>query len=623
MRTLNHTVSSLSESIKMCGAPMLTIIKLSKKTRFTCIIALFTGLIGANIPPVYATPTTKQSIETQPIITAAQLPPYQQRDIKDEVFYFVLPDRFYNGELSNDMGAKANDHKRALSRGGFQPSNKGMYHGGDLVGLTEKLPYLEKMGISAIWLTPVLRNQAVQSGSAGYHGYWILDFTEIDPHFGTNQQLKAFIDAAHKRNIKVFFDIITNHTADVIKYKQCHGADGLSKLTKSGNCPYLSLADLAKGKHYTPIIPKGKAHVKSPSWLNNVNYYHNQGDSNWHGESAVNGDFAGLDDLKTEDPQVVNGMIAIYEHLVDEFKPDGFRIDTVKHVNIEFWQKFSPALVNYAHQQGIKNFFMFGEVYDASPRYLSQFTTRGKLQSVLDFGLQNVIDKTIIDQQGTDKLAKLFAQDGDYQGKNSNANQLVNFISNHDMGRFAYRLQQGKFHYNQTELIARFKLASALMFFSRGVPVIYYGDEQGFVGDGGDQDARQDMMPSKVASYNNDNLLGTNKTTADDNFDEQHPLYKTMARYASLYHQYQGLRDGQQQVIYAQATPGIFAISRNTTSANEHYLVIFNTASIAQPLPTIINLKHAKLLYSSAKDTANSKLLSTMPALSFSIFKQL
>jgi hypothetical protein len=104
---------------------------------------------------------------------AAMLAPYQQRDFQEEVFYFVLPDRFYNANTRNDLGAAANDKKRAVSRGGLDKTHKGMYHGGDLAGLTEKLPYLDNMGVSAIWLTPILRNRAMQAGTSGYHGYWI------------------------------------------------------------------------------------------------------------------------------------------------------------------------------------------------------------------------------------------------------------------------------------------------------------------------------------------------------------------------------------------------------------------------------------------------------------------
>jgi len=535
---------------------------------------------------------------------ALELAPYQERDFQDEVFYFVLPDRFQNGDGTNDLGAAENDTKRALSRGGFDPADKGMYHGGDIAGLTEKLAYLDNMGVTAIWLTPILRNQAVQDNSSGYHGYWILDFSEIDPHLGSNAELKYFIDQAHKRNMKVFFDIITNHTADVIKYKECHTTDGASWLLDEKDCPYKSMEQVAKGDVYTPFIPAGNEDLKTPAWLNDVNVYHNQGDSDWEGESAIRGDFAGLDDIDTNSDKALNGMIDIYKDIIDEFKPDGFRIDTVKHVNMEFWQAFSPALIEHAKSQGIENFFMYAEVYSFEPEFLSRYTTTGKLQSVLDFALQNTLVKTLVEQQGTDVLAQLFAQDHLYLSDNQTdktATQLVNFTGNHDMGRFAYFLKQSEQNYSETEQIKRNLLAHAIIYFSRGIPVIYYGDEQGFVGDGNDQNARQDMMPSKVATYNDDDLLATDKTTADDNFDQQHLFYQSFAKYAALYQQYPALRLGQQTTLYSQNAPGLFVIKRENVASNEKQtlMVAFNTSTQAQALAADINKQAVKLLYSS------------------------
>ncbi|OUR81995.1 alpha-amylase [Colwellia psychrerythraea] len=565
---------------------------------------------------------------------AATLAPYQQRDFQEEVFYFVLPDRFYNADTRNDLGAAANDKKRAVSRGGLDKSHKGMYHGGDLAGLTEKLPYLDNMGVSAIWLTPILRNRAMQAGTSGYHGYWILDFTEIDPHLGSNAELKNFIDQAHKRNIKVFFDIITNHTADVIKTKECHGEDGLGwivDVTQGNDCPFISMAQLAQGQHYSPLIPKGDETLKYPAWLNDVDAYHNQGDSFWRGESSVRGDFAGLDDLYTQKSSVVNGMIDIYQDIIDEFKPDGFRIDTVKHVNIEFWQQFSPALMQHAKTQGIDNFFMFGEVYSFEPELLSRFTTEAKIPSVLDFAFQGAMTKALVEQQGTDVLAQLFAKDHFYQTEhktisNTNANQLVNFTGNHDMGRFAYSLKQSPHNYSEQAQIQRNLLAHAMMFFSRGVPVIYYGDEQGFVGDGGDQASRQDMMPSFVASYNDDDLLATSKSTADDNFDTNHLFYQSFAKYAQLYQQYPALRFGEQTAVYSQNEAGIFAITRQMKATNktkaQNLLVVFNTAINAQSLDvvtekTAFKQTEIKLLYRSVK----SGKAEEMAPLSFAIYQ--
>lgn len=561
---------------------------------------------------------------------AAKLTPYQQRAFQDEIFYFVLPDRFYNGNESNDLGAAANDEKRALSHGGLDKTHKGMYHGGDLAGLTEKLPYLDNMGITAIWLTPILRNQAMQSGTSGYHGYWILDFTEIDPHLGSNADLKHFIAQAHKRNIKVFFDIITNHTADVIKYKECHGDDGLGWLIEEEgeDCPFKSIAQLAKGDTYTPMIPKSSdkfplSQVKTPAWLNALDVYHNQGDSNWVGESSIRGDFSGLDDIDTNNDKVVKGMIDIYKDIIDEFKPDGFRIDTVKHVNTEFWQAFSPALMAHAKGLGIKNFFMYGEVYSFNPKELSQFTTKAKLPSVLDFAFQKVMEESLVNKKGTDVLADLFAQDHFYQTShhdidNTNANQLVNFTGNHDMGRFAYLLKQSEHNYSESEQIERNLLANAMMYFSRGVPVIYYGDEQGFVGDGGDQASRQDMMPSKVASYNDDDLLATDKTTSDDNFDTNHLFYQTFIQYAELYQQYPALRFGQQSTLYSQNKPGIFAIKRAYSSEgkSQNLIVVFNTAKEAQNMRLLSEEQALNLIYQSKYNDKNK-----IAPLSFAIFE--
>ncbi|REL36497.1 alpha-amylase family glycosyl hydrolase [Thalassotalea euphylliae] len=499
---------------------------------------------------------------------------YLNRDIQDDVFYFVMPDRFYNGDTTNDLGSES----IAISRGGFDKTSKSYYHGGDIKGLTDKIPYLKEMGITAIWLTPILRNQAVQGDVSGYHGYWVLDFTEIDPHLGTNADLKRFIDTAHDENIKVFFDIITNHTADVIRYKECHGEGEVAFSDGEQQCEYKSLAQVAAGDKYTPFVPDGMENLKVPSWLNDTKYYHNQGDSTFQGENSIYGDFFGLDDINTDDPEVVAGLTEVFKDIITEFKPDGFRIDTVKHVNIEFWQAFSPALVEHAKSLGLPKFFMFGEVFDGNPDVLSRFTTEGKVPSVLDFGFAFAVRNVLVDQKGTSELANLFAQDVKYRDHDSDENQLLNFVGNHDFGRFAWYLQQSEHNYLEAEKLARLTLAHQMMYFLRGIPVTYYGSEQGFVGDGGNHDSRQDMMPSQVASYNDDDLLGTDKTTADDNFDQVHPLYLALKQMAEIYQAHPVLRYGQQQVIYSNDKAEIFAVTR-TLPSGEQYLLAFNTAN--------------------------------------------
>ncbi len=550
---------------------------------------------------------TKEPIASQ----SSKLAPYQTRGIQDEVFYFVLPDRFHNGNSANDHGSV----DKAISAGGFDPSHAMSFHGGDIQGLQQKLPYLKDLGISAIWLTPILRNQAKQGEITGYHGYWVLDFTEIDPHLGTNQDLKQFIQAAHQQNIKVFFDIITNHTADVIKFTECHGEDGSGWSETGAACPYISKAELAAGKSYTTIIPAGNEQLKTPAWLNNPIHYHNQGDSTFEGENSLNGDFFGLDDLNTESDVVVNGMIDIYRDIISEFRPDGFRIDTVKHVNTEFWQAFAPALVQHAKKLGIENFFMFGEVFDFDPQRLASFTTQAKLQSVLDFALQSALVDVFAKQGPTKRLSQLFAQDHFYR----DANQLLTFSGNHDMGRYAYYLQQQP-QLNERQRVAAMELAHAMLFFARGVPVIYYGDEQGFIGYGNDKGARQDMMPSKVTDDNQLPLLANTQTTAQDNFDRGSHFYQTFARFANVYHNHHGLRYGQQQIIADSDSAGLFALLRDTDK--EHYVVLFNTALSSSSqhinLPKPLSDYH-KIVGSEVSLDGSGKL--SMPAQSMAIYK--
>ena len=142
---------------------------------------------------------------------------------------------------------------------------------------------------------------------------------------------------------------------------------------------------------------------------------------------------------------------------------------------------------------------------------------------MLDFAFQGTARNFAGQSGSTDNLAGFYAADDYYTDADSNAYSLPPFLGNHDIGRIGLFINQDNPGAADAELVARDELAHALMYFGRGMPVVYYGDEQGFTGDGGDKDARQDMMPSVVASYNDDDLIGTTATTADDNFDETHP----------------------------------------------------------------------------------------------------
>ncbi len=509
----------------------------------------------------------------------------------DQNFYFVMADRFANGDPGNDTGGIEGDR---LAHG-FDPTDKGFFHGGDIAGLSARLDYVEGLGTSAIWLTPSFENRPVQgsgdNASAGYHGYWVTDFTRIDPHFGTNAELKQFIDKAHDRGIKVYFDIITNHTADVIAYDEgkysyisketepYRDADGnpFDDADFAGSDTFPPL-DAETSFPYTPVFrSKADETVKTPAWLNDVTNYHNRGDSTFAGESSTYGDFVGLDDLFTEKPEVVDGMSEIYRTWVD-FGIDGFRIDTVKHVNMEFWQRFAPRIKAEAERIGNDDFFSFGEVYDADPRALSRFTTEGRLDGTLDFGFQSA-GVGFASGKPTTGIRDLFANDDYYTDLDSNAYALPTFLGNHDMGRVASFLASSS---EGEELLRRDELAHALMYLTRGQPVVYYGDEQGFTGPGGDKDARQDMFPSQVTDYNDDDSVGTDATPAADNFDRSHPLYQTISALAGLREAHPALGQGAQLHRYASGKAGVYAFSRIDRDERREYVVALNNSTTAK-----------------------------------------
>ncbi|MDF3297223.1 pullulanase-type alpha-1,6-glucosidase [Streptomyces tropicalis] len=594
------------------------------------------ALAAALVQPLAARAATPPAPPSDARLAAA---PARHDDTREQ-FYFVMPDRFANGDTSNDRGGLTGSR---LSTG-YDPTDKGFYQGGDLKGLTKRLDYIKGLGTTAIWLAPIFKNQAVQGtgkdASAGYHGYWITDFTTVDPHFGTNQDLATLISSAHAKGMKVFFDVITNHTADVVDYEgQSH--DYLSKgafpyLTKDGR-PFDD-ADYADGKRAfpavgtasfprTPTVPAAKRNIKVPSWLNDPTMYHNRGDSTYAGENATYGDFSGLDDLWTERPEVVAGMEKIYERWVKDFGVDGFRIDTVKHVDMDFWTQWATALDRYAAGRGRKNFFMFGEVYSADTSVTSPYVTQGRLDATLDFPFQDAARSYASQGGSAKKLAGVFGDDYKYTTDKANAYEQVTFLGNHDMGRIGYFLKQDNPKATDAELLKKDELANELMFLSRGNPVVYYGDEQGFTGAGGDKDARQTMFASKVADYLADDEIGTDRTHASDSYDPKEPLYRQIAALAALRRANPALTDGVQTERYAADGAGVYAFSRTSTGADRtEYLVALNNADA--PKTATFAAGSADMTYrglygtgSSVTSDADRRVTVTVPAGSAVVLK--
>jgi glycosidase len=520
-----------------------------------------------------------------------------------QVVYFLLTDRFCNGSTANDTGGIAGGPEAS----GFDPTRISHFHGGDFAGLTTKLDYIKGIGATAIWITPPFRNKPMQAGSAGYHGYWILDFTKVDPHLGTEAEFREFVVQAHARGLRVYLDIVVNHTADVIQYR-----DGTDYRTMA-ETPYRDAAGNPFDPHavafngtdsspafprlsaersfaHAPFVPPEEAHAKAPEWLNDVTMYHNRGNSTFVGESSLYGDFGGLDDVFTENPAVVKGFIEIYSRWIKDYGIDGFRIDTVKHVNMEFWQAFAPAIRARARALGRPDFLQFGEVgnEDRDVILMSEFSTTGTLDSTIDFGFFQAARDFVSRGRGAPELASLFALDDLYTDHDSNAQSSATFISNHDAGRFAFFLKQDNPQASAGQLGDFVLLGYDLLMTVRGQPAIYYGDEQGMAGIGNDMGAREDMFASLAPRFRDLPLLGSDRTGRDDKFDVNHPFYRAVHSLSRLRTSHPGLARGA-MLLRDSGDPHIFAFSRIEREEQVEYLVALNnsrTDTLAASLAT-------------------------------------
>jgi len=549
---------------------------------------------------------------------------------RPEMIYFVMLDRFENGDTANDTGGLSGP----ATKTGFLPSNPGFYHGGDIKGLIKRIPYIKSLGFTAIWVTPVVRQLPVASDgkSSAYHGYWGIGFDQVDPHLGTMADFKNLVSDAHAADMKVILDIVVNHTADVIHYVQGGSYIGLAdqayktvkgktfdavKLAGSKNFPGLDQLSAKVSFPKTPIIDQTNLHVKSPSWLNDSRNYHNRGNAAQSAESMQYGDFFGLDDLFTESPVVVKGWVDVFSQWITNTGIDGFRIDTARHVNKEFWNVFLPAMRKVAFAQGKMNFPMWGEIADSDPTSTSFWMKQASYTEVLDFPVQAVM-VNFVNEQNASWIGAYFNNDDMYTTATTNSNGLGTFLGNHDMGRI------GSFVVARTAdaLVAlkRDQLAHALLFTIRGVPIVYYGDEFGLTG-GGDKEARQDLFPTQMGSWQDQFRIGSEPVGTQSSFDTTNPLQETIRTLTALREKYPALASGSQHTIYADN--GIFAFTRFDPKTHQEVLSVLNSNSAeAKATFTSPNPDETWTLVggSGAISTSSSQISITMPTLSWAVF---
>ena len=522
------------------------------------LIVRFAALIAGL--SLLATPNLAWSAPAPKAPTAAEAAALARDSVRSPMaadsIYFVMTDRYANGDTCNDRGGASGDY----SLTGYDPTSDSYFHGGDLKGLTggcttgEGVARIKKLGFTTIWITPPFKQEWVQGNSAAYHGYWINDFLTIDPHWGTNADFKAFVDCAQSQGLKIVLDIVMNHTGDVITYN-------------------------GSGK---AAIPAGRQNAKNPAWLNKLSNYNNRGDvRDWNDKFwAQNGDFFGLDDIKTTNQEVIDGFAAVYSQWVNDYGVDGFRVDTAKHVDDAFLGKWWPKVLA-ATKTKKPNLFAFSEVFDSRQDVLSSFLRNRGLPSLLDFGFQADAIQYAGGDGDAGNLNYVLRQDDKYTTATRNAYNLVTFLGNHDMGRVAHLLLKNGA--KTDTLLASSLFAHDVMFLTRGTPTVYYGDEVGMIGSGGDKAARQDMFSTQNVEWQRElRVSGGPIGTKSALTDTTNPIFVRIQELNALRAKYPALATGAQ--IVRGADGPIMVSSRIDAADKREYLVGFNNATTAKTL---------------------------------------
>ena len=521
-------------------------------------------------------------------------PATTQVGLSQDLIYFVMPDRYKDGDKKN------NDN------GGFNTSLTAFYHGGDLKGLTgtcepgdDGLARIKSLGFTAVWLTPVVTQQEAIGAGSGYHGYWGVDFLNVDPHLGTNADMAEFSKCAKKLGLKVILDVVTNHTGDVIKYL--------------GNDAYL---------------PAESKKLKNPAWLNDINNYHNVGDmgSCWGiGNCTKLGDFYGLDDLATEKPVVYKGWADVYGKWISQYGISGFRVDTARHVDDKFFKNWSPLIQATAKKSNIKDFTIFGEVFDYSTFNLMTYVRQNKIQTLLDFPFQAKATEYASGYSNAAALTALFENDDYYTSAQSSASNLVTFLGNHDVGRVGYTIANKRVQ-PASQLLPRTNLANALMYFSRGIPVVYYGDEVGMTGtnSGKDQFARQDMFATDIEIWKNEVRIGGSPIGDGNAFaaTSQSPVAQYLIKLAQIRKENPALANGPMLERFSKYA--LYVISKKDVVDNREYLVAFNnsdTDEVVEVTTATSTGGWSQILGTTDVVTNQSKVTFTVPALSTVVLK--
>jgi len=461
---------------------------------------------------------------------------------QSQSIYQIITDRFFDGDSSNNN-----------AEGTYNPSGSSgtSVHGGDFKGIEQKLDYIKALGATAIWISPVILN-----ANGEFHGYAGRDFYSVAPHWGTLADLQHFIQAAHARGMLVIDDIVVNHGGDLV-YSTDSGYATFMTPPGGYNLRYRTSKQFASPFNTNALNP------------NLTNLFHNNGAIQNFNDATqvVYGELSGLDDFRTESDYVRSNMAAVYNYWIGTAGFDGFRIDTVKHVEIGFWQTWCPNVHAYGSSVGKPNFFTFGECLDGSESKCGSYTGTESggafaLDSMLDYPLFFALKNVFSGNQNTKQI------EDHYNSITNNYDpsaymRLVTFLDNHDQPRF---LSYGN-------NIAKLQVALAFLYTSRGIPCLYYGTEQGFSGTT-DPNDREDMFAGQFEP---------DAAAVGDNFNMTHPLFLLVARLNNFRRLYPALLTGTHVNKWnTPGGPGLFAYARRLNG--KEVFVVINTATSNQTL---------------------------------------
>lgn len=470
-------------------------------------------------------------------------------DWRDQVIYFLMIDRFEDGDpANNDQGA-----------GEYDPADRRRYSGGDLAGITRRLDYIAGLGATALWITPPVAHQwwDGEVGYGGYHGYWGEHFKEVDAHFGTLDDYRGLSRALHGRGMYLVQDIVVNHTGNFFGYPKRHDAARPTRgwranpASKPVDAPRqwpFSLNDPRRAEHreagiyhWTPDIRDFADPVQERSWQ-----------------------MSRLDDLATANPRVRQALRDSYGHWIREVGVDAFRVDTAFYVEQAFFDDFqhaddaqAPGVLKVAAATGREDFLLFGEGFgidrvgeETQARKIETYATAPdgapRLGGMINFPLYGSTLEVFARGRPTaelgDRIRRMMAVHRD-------PHRMPSFVDNHDVDRFLAGGSE-----------AGLRQALLLILTLPGIPTIYYGTEQGFTS------VRRAMF---AGGYGADGR---------DHFDPQAPLYRYLREAIALRRAQPALSRGQPSVLHENAAgPGALAYRMDGEGAP--LFVAFNSAA--------------------------------------------